>query len=275
MAMWHRWTFPLNLEYGKRGVFSSSRPHFLFFSFFASVYIYIVQLMSTGMEEETVDWGDVEAATGEGKIDASASGGGDDVISLGGAEDLEEEEEVPAVEIAANGKKQIDDDEPAAIVVEKIPSAPSKPLPAGWKLQEARSGGVYYFNTVTGKTTWDFPTEDAKTSVKEKLEKAETTPAPEKLAGIQIRGAARGNNSAPISEEEALAPNKKREAETSAKEEVDAVDNNSQSEHTFWMKDWLGIIATFGTCLNSMYRGAMGSSLLNPAGMMERCVLLE
>jgi len=180
----------------------------------------------SALEEETVDWGDVEAATGENKAEDATSG--DDVISLGGAEDLEEEVVVavpaevvtPVETVSSNGKGTEES------IIAAVDAGPAKPLPSGWKLQEARSGGVYYFNTVTGQTTWDFPVE-TDTSV----ETAKATPAAEKLGGIQIRGAARSNGSADRKEEDQEQSSKKREADSSAKGDLEEQDN--QSEHTF------------------------------------------
>lgn len=165
-------------------------------------------------EEEAVDWGDVEATS----VNPAVSGG-DDVISLGGAEELEEEVSPPKEEMvkASNGKA--DEKSVASIpAADVMQEALAKPLPPGWKLQHARSGGTYYFNTITGKTTWEFPAEDAGTET--------ATPAMEKLAGIQIKGAAKA---APTNEEEAAPISKKRDA----KEEEIVAEEIPQSEHLF------------------------------------------
>jgi hypothetical protein len=176
--------------------------------------------MSGLAEEDTVDWGDVETAT-----DAPTAGAGDDVISLGGAEELEEDVSPPKdVEETSNGKA---DEKPSAVAAIPAPApappAVEKPLPPGWKLQQARSGGAYYFNTVTGKTTWDFPSEDAGKPA------SAATPAIEKLQGIQIKGAAKN---APSSEDDSLPTSKKRDAVSQSKEAAVA-EEIPQSEHAF------------------------------------------
>ncbi|UZJ55872.1 hypothetical protein CBS101457_005192 [Exobasidium rhododendri] len=178
----------------------------------------------SALDEETVDWGDVEATAA-----TNGSTGGDDVISLGGAEDLEEEivtvpaKEETAVEEVKAKENTVDEVKP----VVRNDAAPAKALPPGWKLQEARSGGVYYFNTVTGQTTWDFPT-DSETAATTTNEAA--TPVVEKKlggiqirgAGLQIRGAARSNGSVEKKEDEPDPSSRKREVDNLVKEEVPA-----------------------------------------------------
>jgi hypothetical protein len=185
----------------------------------------------SALEEDTVDWDDVEVATGEMKKDPAANGG-DDVISLGGAEELEEEViDVSEPEVEAKREAATPAKKPETTALESVVSTPSKPLPPGWKLQTARSGGTYYFNVETGATTWDFP-----------AEVSETAPAAEKkLGGIQIRGAARNGGSADRKleekEGEVSQSSKKREATSTSKgndgEGDIAAQDIPQSEHTF------------------------------------------
>ena len=173
----------------------------------------------SAMEEETVDWGDVETAAGQA---VEGAGDGDDVISLGGAEELEEEvmgvaERVPSPTATSTGPAKKSSDEATvglaaeggnSVVASTEPAKQRKPLPPGWKLQEARSGGTYYFNTHTGETTWDFPSEADSVRAKD---------SEEKLGGIQIRGSARGAD-------------RKDEGETSRKREA-TTEETQQSEH--------------------------------------------
>jgi len=172
-------------------------------------------------EEETVDWGDVDASSLN-----PAKSGGDDVISLGGAEELEEEVSPSKEEVAKASNGSADEKSAAAPIptADVVQEAPAKSLPPGWKLQHARSGGTYYFNTVTGKTTWEFPGQDAST------ERGKSSPAGEKLAGIQIKGAAK---SVPNSEQEEVTLSKKRDAVSQAKEEQVVAEDIPQSEHLF------------------------------------------
>lgn len=218
----------------------------------------------SALDDEAVDWGDVEGISMEQAREA-----GDDVISLGGAEDLEEE---IVISVPIEEKKAVVKEMPSngsalkTVVTQKDVQAAdlhSRPLPKGWRLQEARSGGTYYFNTLTGKTTWDFPSEEAVAPTITKVERAEiagptkqelpleakierpaqpivetatkaaevtSKPVTEKM-GIQIKGAARGNNASFRKDDISPVPDtKKREAELQPAES-DGKAVNNQSEH--------------------------------------------